>query len=174
MQISLFNLPKDYDVKLYSSNGTTVLATGQNGGTTAETIKYNTSTVAATYYFQIYGYGGVNSTSCYSFRASTSGVNFFDAGNAGIIASNKLGDNETFNVFPNPSISGTAVNVKFNEANAGVKNVLVTDMMGRKVFVQNITATKGINSVNLNMPKLTAGVYIVKFDGNNFKKITIQ
>ena len=36
--ITLTTLPFDYDIKLYSSNGTTQLAISQSGGTTSETI----------------------------------------------------------------------------------------------------------------------------------------
>ncbi|MBS1609598.1 MAG: M4 family metallopeptidase, partial [Bacteroidetes bacterium] len=66
LKVTLTNLPADYDVRLYNSNGTQ-LAASQNAGTTSETITRN-ATNAATYYLQVYGYNKANSTSCYTLR----------------------------------------------------------------------------------------------------------
>ena len=54
------------------------------------------------------------------------------------------------------------------------KAITVTDLMGRTVFAQNVTTTKGLNVVSLKLPTLASGGYIIKIDGNNKKKITVQ
>jgi hypothetical protein len=53
--ISLTNLPYDYDLRLLNSAGTQV-ASSANGGTTAESITYVAA--AGTYYVHVFGYGG--------------------------------------------------------------------------------------------------------------------
>ncbi|MBK7307507.1 MAG: fibronectin type III domain-containing protein [Chitinophagaceae bacterium] len=65
--ITLTTLPFDYDLKLYSSNGTSQLAISQAGGTTSETI--TRTYTAGTYYAHVYGYNGATSASlCYTLR----------------------------------------------------------------------------------------------------------
>ena len=54
IRINLTNLAADYDVRLYRGTSTQV-GISQNGGTTAEQIILNTTTVA-TYYVRVYGY----------------------------------------------------------------------------------------------------------------------
>jgi bacillolysin len=61
INISLTNLPKDYDLYLYNSSGTQV-AKSTKGGTSSESIKYN-ATRTGTYYVKIIGYNGNYSTS---------------------------------------------------------------------------------------------------------------
>lgn len=61
INVSLTNLPKDYDLYLYNSSGTLV-AKSVNGGTSSEAIKYNAKKTG-TYYVKVVGYNGANSTS---------------------------------------------------------------------------------------------------------------
>src|SRR5205085_10503946 len=58
--VTLTTLPGDYDLRLYGSNGTTLLAISQNAGTTSETISGTFS--AGTFYLLVYGYNGANSS----------------------------------------------------------------------------------------------------------------
>ncbi|HVO31725.1 MAG TPA: PKD domain-containing protein [bacterium] len=61
LSISLTNLPADYDLELYDSNGTKV-ASSANAGTTAESISY-TATATDYYYVRVVGYQGARSSS---------------------------------------------------------------------------------------------------------------
>lgn len=70
IKVTLDQLPADYDVRLYNSNGSQ-LAISQNSGTASETITRNTSSTG-TYYLQVYGYNGANSTACYRLRVDVS------------------------------------------------------------------------------------------------------
>lgn len=56
----------DYDISLYSSNGSTLLATSTNRTGTQELIKYRVY-AGSTYYIKVYSYSGY-STSQYKFR----------------------------------------------------------------------------------------------------------
>nr|WP_308216587.1 M4 family metallopeptidase [Pseudalkalibacillus decolorationis] len=61
ISVSLSNLPGDYDVYLYNSNGSLV-AQSENGGTSSESISYSASNTG-TYYVKVVGYNGASSTS---------------------------------------------------------------------------------------------------------------
>jgi PKD repeat protein len=61
LQVTLNNLPGDFDVFLYDENGTQV-ASSENAGTTAESISYTTSGNQL-YFVEITGYGGNFSSS---------------------------------------------------------------------------------------------------------------
>jgi len=73
LNITLSNLPADYDIILYNSAGTEIKRS-ENGGTTSETIS-NTNTAAGTYYVQLLGYNGANSTTvCYTLNIGATAV----------------------------------------------------------------------------------------------------
>lgn len=73
LNITLGNLPGDYDIILYNSAGTE-LARSENGGTTSETITRNNS-AAGTYYIQVFGYNGAFSTTvCYNLNIGATTV----------------------------------------------------------------------------------------------------
>ncbi|WLD92509.1 M4 family metallopeptidase [Alkalihalobacillus sp. AL-G] len=60
ISVSLSNLPGDYDVYLYNSNGSLV-AQSENAGTSSESISYSASSTE-TYYVKAVGYNGASST----------------------------------------------------------------------------------------------------------------
>jgi Metallo-peptidase family M12/Secretion system C-terminal sorting domain/Reprolysin family propeptide len=70
LNISLSNLPEDYDMSLYNSSGT-IIASSTNGGTTNESILLGNAAIG-TYKLEILGIGGVSSsTICYSLFAGS-------------------------------------------------------------------------------------------------------
>jgi hypothetical protein len=71
--ITLTNLPGDYDLFLYNSSGTQ-LASSEAGGTSSETIN-STSRPAGTYYVRVIGYNGAFSTTvCYNLNINVTTV----------------------------------------------------------------------------------------------------
>jgi Pregnancy-associated plasma protein-A/Secretion system C-terminal sorting domain/Bacterial pre-peptidase C-terminal domain/Fibronectin type III domain len=73
LNITLTNLPGDFDLVLYNSAGTEI-ARSENGGTTSEAIAYNNA-AAGTYYVQVFGYNGANSsTVCYNLNVGATTV----------------------------------------------------------------------------------------------------
>ncbi|MGH2552987.1 MAG: T9SS type A sorting domain-containing protein, partial [Chitinophagaceae bacterium] len=145
--ITLTTLPADYDLKLLNSAGTQV-AISQAGGTTGETINYTAS--AGTYYAQVYGYNGANSsTVCYTLKVQLGTATREE----GLITGTKV------SVFPNPvahKVSLTIPNIK------GTADVKVFDMQGKMVMQ---TTTGNINS-EMDLSKLSSGVYIMKVMNN--------
>ncbi len=142
--ITLSTLPGDYDIRLYSSDGTTQLAISQNGGTTSETI--SRTYTAGTYYVRVYGYSGANSsTSCYTLRVATGTASRENE----LIVGNKV------SVFPNPVNSKLTVKM---EDIKGVADIRIFDIYGKLVLQQSSTRT----NTQLDVSKLSAGVYMMK------------
>jgi hypothetical protein len=71
LYIELTNLPNDYDLYLYNSNGT-LLSSSTNNGTDSEYITYNTGN-SGTYYIMVKGKTTLisNNTECYNLKANT-------------------------------------------------------------------------------------------------------
>jgi len=156
IKVTLSNLPLDYDLKLYNSSGT-LLATSQNSGTTAETVKYNNGTVG-TYYAYVYGYNGAYSaSSCYNLVANISSTAYrgTEEGITDAMIDNKLG----LAIFPNPTrdMAKIAVTVENEEPTT----MSIIDMTGKKVFENKYNLTKGNNIIDLNMSDSPKGMYLI-------------
>ena len=77
LNITLTNLPADYDMSLYNGSGT-LLASSALGGTSSETIAL-ASAAAGTYKIYVFGYNGVsNSSICYSLNAGATALSCTD------------------------------------------------------------------------------------------------
>jgi hypothetical protein len=73
INVTLGNLPADYDVRLLNSGGTQ-LAISQAGGTSSESIVYSNA-AAGTYYVYVYGWNGANNNLiCYLLNVWLSGT----------------------------------------------------------------------------------------------------
>jgi len=165
IQVNLSNLPADYDVRLYNSSLST-LAIGQNGGTTSESIKRNTSS-AATYYVRVYGYNGVFSTSqCYRLRVNASSTPFRFQDN---VLNPMKGDLESGIIaIPNPSSGQTSF--EFLSDVPGVASISVVDMLGRVVVQNTQEVQEGINAVQMNVGNFSKGIHIILIDLDGKRK----
>jgi hypothetical protein len=153
--ITLSTLPADYDMRLYSSNGTTQLAISENGGTTSETI--SRTYTAGTYYIRVYGWNGANSsTTCYTLRVAlgtatiTNPLDLVNTGKADLI------------LFPNPATDKLSVAISGYDKE---KVIEVFNANGERVMTQKTMQ----NNQTLNTEKLSAGIYFIKVsttDGN--------
>ncbi|MBI3138841.1 MAG: T9SS type A sorting domain-containing protein [Sphingobacteriales bacterium] len=149
--ITLTTLPADYDVKLYSSNGTTQLAVSQNGGTSSETI--SRTYTAGTYYIRVYGYNGANNaSSCYTLRVAL--------GTATREVPAEFTSTDKISVFPNPVVSGSlTVNLPGIKGQADLR---LFDVFGKMVVRQTASSV----NTQLEMSKLPAGIYLLKVLNN--------
>ncbi len=146
--ITLTTLPFDYDVKLFSSNGTTQLAISQNGGTSSETI--SRTYTAGTYYIQVYGYNGANSsTNCYTLRVALGTATINNP--VGIEQTEKI----TMQLAPNPASSNLKVTVNGFDKQ---KVFEVFDANGIRVMSQKNTQ----NVSSLDIRNLSNGIYFLK------------
>ncbi len=155
--ITLTTLPGDYDIRLYSSNGTTQLAISQNGSTTSETI--SRTYTAGTYYIRVYGYNGANSTTtCYTLRVQK--------GTATKGATDEFAQlNNEISVSPNP-VSYTA-NLFYKFKEAGNASVVVTDKTGAIVLKKSTMVSEGANRQYLDVSTLASGMYFIRIQNGD-------
>ena len=164
IKVTLTNLVADYDLKLYKGT-TTLVGTSANGGTTSESVIYNTTTTAATYYAYVYGYGGAfNASSCYTLRAEISGTSFVRlSGETEVEESSVL--EGALSIYPNPS-NGT-LNIRLQPEADLDQTVTVYNHLGQLVESFEMSFTKEQPAVEIRLNDLTDGIYFVRvYDGN--------
>ncbi|MFH0866690.1 MAG: M43 family zinc metalloprotease [Bacteroidota bacterium] len=165
IKVTLSGLPKDYDLKLYNSSGT-LLATSQNGGTTAEAIKYNNAPVG-TYYIKVYGYGGVYSaTSCYSLIANISATAYKTDGEV-IEEPNTPAD---ISLYPNPAKDQATL--AYNIDKDCSVTLKLYDITGSMKSENVYTATKGLNTYTIDLTGFIKGLYIMEL--NNGSEVVVK
>ncbi len=144
--ITLGTLPLDYDIRLYSSNGTTQLAISQNGSTTSETI--TRTYTAGIYYVRVYGYQNANNaTNCYTLKVQlgTAAVQELPITQADV----------KVKLFPNPATDKISVYLIGDNSR---KDLKLFDISGKLIYVQQLTDM----FTTLDLQKLAKGVYIAK------------
>jgi len=177
IKVDLTNLPFDYDLQLYRN--TTLLGTSQNGGTTAEQLISNTTTVSNAYYARVYGYNGAFSNSqCYTLRVSLSSSNWrTDGSTDGDVVEGEipvLFENAAFGIFPNPASNEVTIEVPM-EADRDVQ-VRIVDGAGRVAMEQNRVLSKGDNRFQFDLNSLANGMYFVQVRNGeqvNMRKLVV-
>jgi hypothetical protein len=159
LKVTLSNLPKDYDLKLYNAAGLQV-GSGMMGGTTNEVIKLANPAVG-TYYIKVYGFS-TNATpyACYSIKAEVSNTPFPLAnGNGGSNGNNNVDNVLEFKVFPNPVRDEATVS--FNEKVQGAIRVNIIDLTGRIVKNYNWNVSAADSRFNIDFSDLQNGIYML-------------
>ncbi|MFM9009224.1 MAG: fibronectin type III domain-containing protein [Bacteroidota bacterium] len=173
IRVVLDQLPADYDLELYGSNGKRITSS-VNGGTTAETITRNT-TSATTYYVQVYGYNGAfNANLCYRLRVNTSGTAFrtSDQGNTNdeiVVQAEKINSSDLFQVFPNPASDN--LNVRYFTESETEVNIEIVDMLGKTVYTTRATSEEGFNTTSLQLNDFNNGIYFVRLSQSGSSEI---
>jgi bacillolysin len=145
--ITLSTLPGDYDLKLLNSAGSQ-LGLSENGGTTTETITFNAA--AGTYYAQVFGFNGANSSStCYTLKVQLGTASVFNTNTEPV-------SKALLKIFPVPA--GNILNVSVLGLNSRPGILSITNVNGTVVMKQQLTG----NTQALNVSKLPGGVYMVK------------
>jgi len=162
LRVRLSNLPANYNLELYI--GGTFITGSYNAGTTNEVITRNNQ-AAGTLYYRIYGVSGAtNSLIDYAITAETSTTAF------------RLEDTEvptitttSIAIYPNPFV--TSFQIDFLLEQAADAELQIMDMTGAEVYRQDIEELlPGKQSINVHLPQLAAGVYLVKIRAGNFIK----
>jgi len=162
MKITLTTLPADYDIKLYNPSGTNV-KTSQNGGTTSETIIYNTSTVG-TYKVKVYGYqGAYSATQCYTLHVYTSNTPF-KLDNTDVFAS----DQDEMKLYPNPA--STELMLQFDGQESFDGTIRIFNVLGQTVSYSQQHLEPG-DHIQLDISNLPNGKYFVGMNGNDFQEV---
>ncbi|MFM1961349.1 MAG: hypothetical protein RLZZ172_194 [Bacteroidota bacterium] len=165
--ITLTTLPANYNLRLVNTNGTTVLVTSANGGTTNETI--TRTMTPGTYYVRVYPTNTrtFNATACYTLRVALgtatrlAGVGEGVA-NAGSINSASDIVAGSFYGFPNPVQNVLNLNLSGFKGNS---EVVVYNMNGKRMMSKQ---TANINTT-LDFSRLPKGIYLVRIFNANGK-----
>lgn len=163
-KVDLTTLPADYDLIVYKSNASTKIGTSAQTGTTSESVKYNGTTKAGTYYVRVYGYNGANNaSSCYTLRISTSSSNFrTDGSSDGEIETIEVEAEPVLKLFPNPA--NNKLNVEFMSSTGGAATFNVYNLSGQLVLTTVSEAAEGFNTHSLNTSALSNGVYVLEIN----------
>lgn len=146
----LSNLPYNYDMKLYATNGKTTLVTAAKTGTTNDSISWN-FTSSGTYYVKIYGVNKVYSTSqCYKFKVILGTATTQDV----LIPMNN--ENTLVKLYPNPA--GSSLNISTDRFIDDQSALRIFNVTGVEVISQKFTS----NPQSLDISSLTPGIYFIK------------
>ncbi|MDB5253838.1 MAG: C-terminal target protein [Flaviaesturariibacter sp.] len=143
--VTLGTLPGDYDLKLFNSAGTQV-GISQNGSTTGESISYTAA--AGTYYAEVYGYNGANSTTCYTLKVALGTATRTDAG---FVQAGKT----KVDLYPNPASNTLNVSVSALQGKAFIR---ISDATGRRLSTQPVLRS----NMAVDLRHLSQGVYFLQ------------
>ncbi len=172
LKVTLFNLPKDYDLKLYNAAGAQV-GSSIMGGVNNDVIKLANPAVG-TYYAHVYGFAS-NFTpySCYSIKAELSATPFPLAGGNGGGSNNEVTSTESvleYRVFPNP-VQQDATLV-FGARMQGAARVNISDLTGRIVKNYDMNVSGEESRFQLDLSDLQNGMYIMSVRSGAEQKST--
>ena len=156
IKITLSNLPADYDLKLYKSNGKGLLGSSNSAGMADEEIVYNTNK-GGTYYVQVYGFNGAfNNGQCYDLLVETNSSNFREGENA----MEELSDN-TVTFYPNPAKNELFFECYSATSQDGTLHII--DQSGRLSHSIPVQLEEGNNQTKINISNISSGFYFVRF-----------
>jgi hypothetical protein len=155
--ITLGTLPANYNLTLYSGNGTTSLTRSSNSGTRSETISYTFS--AGNYYIKVSGSNGANNASaCYTLKVQLGTATGQDDPALlppAVPAGASIGDDPapSFRIYPNPAQDRVTI---YLVADNSPRQLSVYDMNGKPVHTQQLTEM----FTTLDLHTLAKGVYL--------------
>ena len=169
IEVSLTNLPANYDITLYSSTGT-VVGKSHNSGTTSELIKFNTTSVG-TYNVKVNGKNGAfNATNCYTLEADISNNPFRITE-----ADQAMDVNTISNIYPNPVNSM----MKIDYTSSGDENVMlfIRDLSGKVMQQLPVSVEGGSNTLQVQVNHLPSGLYVLEVrnsTGSLYRNFMVQ
>jgi len=158
LQVTLTNLPANYDLTLYDNNGKQLMSS-TNTNNADETVFYN-SKKPGTYYVKVAGHSGTefSSTVCYSLTVNISSGTYTLT-----IATSTLNKN-LFNpglkVYPVPA--SNTVTVSFDAVTTTGASITFINELGQQVMMKKLQAHPGTNINTLDVSALQQGIYTVK------------
>ncbi len=156
--ITLTNLPANYQLYLYSANGTTQLASSTNSGTTSETI--SRTYTAGTYYARVNGRNSntYNASNCYTLKVALGTATeqeMPEVSQPEVTLAEETQPAFSVTLFPNPVSEKLTVYIIGDNSR---KVLTLFDISGRVVFTEMVNEM----FTTLDMQKLSHGMYIVK------------
>jgi len=161
LQITLGNLPADYDLYVYNKS-LKLVGSSASSGTSNEIVSYNSSARKATYYIKVGGKNGAYNTSqCYNLLAQVSSTPGSASGKS--YPANEVTDiSDKQLLYPNPA--SEFVHLRFNSTMEGTVNVQIFNTTGQLIKLSAIKITKGYNQVKIAVNDINHGMYFVRIN----------
>lgn len=143
-----FDVERSVDGKVFETAGFV-----KGAGNSNKTVSYNLTDAEA--------FAKTNSTVLYYRLKQTDNDGAIAVSKTVTVSQQQETSDNQLSLFPNPVANNCTI--LFTSASAAPVNILVSDVQGRIVSTQTVTAIKGNNSANLeHMNRLQTGVYFVK------------
>ena len=161
LQVTLANLPADYDLYVYDKNLTQV-GGSTNTGTSNEIVTYNSNARKATYYIKVLGKNGAYNTSqCYNLLAQVS--NSPNSASSKSYPTNEVTEiSEKQSLYPNPASEFVYLN--FNSATEAVVNIQIINSIGQLVKQLPVNILNGHNQFKVQLADIRPGMYIIRIN----------
>ena len=158
---SLFNLPADYDLYVYS-NTLKLLGSSTLTATSNEFVLYNSTSRRATYYIKVVGKNGAyHTTLCYNLGAQlTSSVSAVTNSSAPQKEINEGLSKQQ--LYPNPASEFVYLN--FNSVTEGLVNIQIVNNIGQLVKQSPVNTIKGYNQIKIQVADIRPGMYILRIN----------
>ncbi|MDQ6762633.1 MAG: T9SS type A sorting domain-containing protein, partial [Bacteroidota bacterium] len=108
----------------------------------------------------VYGYNGAfDNNQCYTLNIQLSATNFSPDLSAPALK-NATTIRQGLKVYPVPASS--SLTVSFDAYKRGTADIIITNRLGQQILHKNVGVDDGINITNLDVSKITPGMYFLK------------
>ncbi|MEP7129458.1 MAG: T9SS type A sorting domain-containing protein, partial [Chitinophagales bacterium] len=155
--ISVSNLPKNYNLRLYNASNI-LIATSANGGLTTEKIFYNNTLANGTYYIKVYpgSASQFDAANCYSLQIEKRNTPYPKIG----ATNSPEAETTVVKVFPNPAND----QITFIRNSGLIVELKIIDISGREVLMNRPGPEQ--SEVSIDISSLSNGTYFAVITGN--------
>jgi hypothetical protein len=159
LQVTLSNLPTDYDLHVYNKN-LALVGSSANSAISNETVIVDPHTKNTTFYIKVVGKNGAfNVVECYDLLAQTVNTGGAITVSPGLTSKADESLNKSL-LYPIPASKFLYLN--FHSEFEQRADVEIINTIGQSVKHYSITVTKGYNRIRLSVINLMPGTYILK------------
>jgi hypothetical protein len=161
LEVTISNLPADYDLYVYNKN-LQLVGSSATTGTSNEVVMYNSNARKTTYYIKVVGKNGAYNTSqCYNLLAQVSSIALSASGKS--YPANEVTDiSDKQLLYPNPA--SEFVHLRFNSTLESLVNVQIFNTAGQLIKQTAIKIYKGFNQVKIAVIDIEAGMYLLRIN----------
>jgi hypothetical protein len=173
LEVTLTNLPADYDLFVYNKN-LVLVGSSTNTGTSNEAVIYNSNARKATYYIKVIGKNGAYNAGCYHVQANVFGSGGRTESHSSVPVNEITEGHDNQFLYPNPA--SEFVYLDFKSATEGLVNIQIVNSIGQLIKQLPVNTIKGHNQIKIQVTDIRPGMYILiinKADLNLTRKFVI-